>query len=174
MLMLWPKIPEGSDVTSADLLGETSNVQINLSSGVNILLELQISDRAVQRVIFKSTEMEMKISLKEKLGFDYTIANELSLENDKISGEIKMPLGWGKAEEQCLKHSVCKLNALIYLSQKTGIPLGRCVAIGDNLSDVCMLKKAGLGIAFNPKHSRVEKAADIVVTEDLSRILPII
>jgi len=112
--------------------------------------------------------------LKEKLGFDYTIANELSLENDKISGEIKMPLGWGKAEEQCLKHSVCKLNALIYLSQKTGIPLGRCVAIGDNLSDVCMLKKAGLGIAFNPKHSRVEKAADIVVTEDLSRILPII
>jgi len=112
--------------------------------------------------------------LKEKLGFDYTIANELSLENGKISGEIKMPLGWGKAEEQCLKHSVCKLTALINLSQKTGIPLERCVAIGDNLSDVCMLEKAGLGIAFNPKHPRVEKAADIVVTEDLSRILPII
>lgn len=112
--------------------------------------------------------------LKKRLGFDYTIANELNLENGKLSGEIKMPLGWGKGEEQCLKHSVCKLTALVHLSQKTGIPLGRCVAIGDNLSDVCMLEKAGLGIAFNPKHAKLETAADIVITEDLSRILPII
>ena len=112
--------------------------------------------------------------LKKRLGFDYTIANELNLENGKLSGEIKMPLGWGKGEEQCLKHSVCKLTALVHLSQKTGIPLGECVAIGDNLSDVCMLEKAGLGIAFNPKHAKLETVADIVITEDLSRILPII
>ena len=107
--------------------------------------------------------------LKEELGFDYTIANELSLENGRISGKIKMPLGWGKAEEQCLKHSVCKLTALVHLSQKTGIPLERCVAIGDNLSDVCMLEKAGLGVAFNPKHPKLEKVADIVI-KDLSHL----
>ncbi len=112
--------------------------------------------------------------LKKKLGFDCTIANELILENSEISGGIKMPLGWAKAEEQCLKHSVCKLTALIQLSQKTGIPLDKCVAIGDNLSDVCMLEKAGLGIAFNPKHTRVEKAADTVIIKDLSLILPLI
>ena len=112
--------------------------------------------------------------LKEKLGFDYTIANELSLENGKISGEIKMALGWDKAKEQCLKHSVCKLTALVHLAQKTEIPLGKCVAIGDNLSDVCMLEEAGLGIAFNPKHPKLEKVADIVITKDLSQILPIV
>ncbi|MCL0057913.1 HAD-IB family phosphatase, partial [Dehalococcoidales bacterium] len=112
--------------------------------------------------------------LKRRLGFNYTIANELSLENDKLSGEIKMPLGWGKGEEQCLKHSVCKLTSLVHLSQKTGIPLDRCVAVGDNLSDVCMVEKAGLGIAFNPKHPKLEKAADIIITEELSRILSII
>ena len=111
--------------------------------------------------------------LKKKLGFDYTIANELSLKNGRINGEIKMPLGWGKPEEQCLKHSVCKLAALVRLSQKTEIPLERCVAVGDNLSDVCMLEKAGLGIAFNPKHPSLEKAADIVI-KDLSQILSII
>jgi len=112
--------------------------------------------------------------LKEKLGFDYTIANELSLENGKISGEIKMPLGWSKTKEQCLKHSVCKLAALVHLSQKTGIPLERGVAIGDNLPDVCMLEKAGLGIAFNPKHPKLEEVADIIITEDLSLVLSII
>ena len=112
--------------------------------------------------------------LKKKLGFDYTIANELGVENGRLSGEVKMPLGWSKTEEQCLKHSVCKLSALVQLSQKTGIPLDRCVAIGDNLSDVCMLEKAGLGIAFNPKRPRVEEAADVVITEDLSQVLSII
>jgi phosphoserine phosphatase len=109
--------------------------------------------------------------LKGKLGFDYAVANELSLENGKITGEIKMPLGWSKPERQCLKHSVCKLAALIQLSQETGIPLARCVAIGDNLSDVCMVEKAGLGIAFNPKHPKLEKVADVVITDDLSRVL---
>jgi glucosyl-3-phosphoglycerate synthase len=112
--------------------------------------------------------------LKARLGLDYTIANELSLENGKLIGEIKMPLGWDKAKEQCLKHSVCKLTALVHLSQKTGIALTRCVAIGDNLTDVCMLEKAGLGIAFNPKHPKLEKVADVIITEDLSRILSII
>ena len=112
--------------------------------------------------------------LRERLGLDYTIANELTLENGRLTGEIKMPLGWAKAEEQCLKHSVCKLTALVDLSRKTGIPLERCVAIGDNLADACMLEEAGLGIAFNPKYPRVEKAADVIVTEDLSHVLPII
>jgi len=31
-----------------------------------------------------------------------------------------------------------------------------------------MLKKAGGGIVFNPKHPAMEKAADIVITEHLS------
>jgi phosphoserine phosphatase SerB len=112
--------------------------------------------------------------LKERLGFDYTVANELNLVDGRISGEIRMPLGWSKREGECRKHSVCKLKALVQLSQKTGIPLRDCVAIGDNLSDVCMLERAGLGIAFNPKHPQLEKVADVVITGDLRQILSII
>lgn len=112
--------------------------------------------------------------LKERLGFDYTIANEISLENGKLSGRVKMPLGCVKVKGQCPEYSVCKSAALVRLSQKTGIPLERCIAVGDNLTDVCMLEKAGLGIAFNPKHPEVEKAADIAITEDLARILQVI
>jgi phosphoserine phosphatase len=37
-----------------------------------------------------------------------------------------------------------------------------------------MLKEAGLGIAFNSKHPKLEKAADMIITEDLSHILPFI
>lgn len=112
--------------------------------------------------------------LKSKLGFDYAIANELGLERGKITGEIKMPLGCIKSQERCLQYSVCKQTALIKLSQETKIPLARCVAIGDNLADVCMLEVAGFGIAFNPKHPDAEKVADIVIAEDLARMLSII
>ena len=112
--------------------------------------------------------------LKSKLEFDYTIANELGLEKGKITGGVKMPLGCIKSEERCGQYSVCKQTALIKLSQETKIPLARCVAIGDNLADVCMFEVAGIGIAFNPKHPKVEKAADIVITEDFSPILSII
>ena len=164
----------------ASLLGGISRQQfyhtlglIPLSVGAEAVVR-QLKQRGYTLAIVSDSYTLATEWLKERLGFDYTIANELILENSKISGEIKMPLGWGKAEEQCLKHSVCKLTALVQLSQKTGIPLGKCVAIGDNFSDVCMLEKAGLGIAFNPKHPRVEKAVDIVIIKDLSLILALI
>ena len=146
---------------------------IPLSVGAEAVVR-ELKNRGYMLAIISDSYTLATEWLKKKLGFDYTIANELSLENGRISGNIKMPLDWGKAKEQCLKHSVCKLTALVHLSQKTGIPLERCVAIGDNLSDVCMLEKAGLGIAFNPKHPKLDKVADIVITEDLSQILPII
>jgi phosphoserine phosphatase len=49
------------------------------------------------------------------------------------------------------------------------IELDETIAVGDGLIDTCMIKKAGLGIAFNaPK--LVKKNADII-TNDMSVIL---
>ena len=112
--------------------------------------------------------------LKKRLGLDYTVANKLIVKGGKATGEVEMPLNWMSNRTGCLKHSVCKLNALVSLSRKTKIPLERTVAIGDSMADICMLKHAGLGIAFNPKSQAVEQNADITVKEDLSELLTII
>jgi phosphoserine phosphatase SerB len=112
--------------------------------------------------------------LKKKLGFDYVIANELTVKGGKATGEVKMPLNWSGNRKGCLKHSVCKLNALLSLSQKTKIPLERTVAVGDNTADICMLKEAGLGVAFNPKTRAVERSADITLKGNMSGLLDII
>jgi len=66
-LLLWPTIPEGSNLTSDDVLGETSNVQINLASGTNILMELRIAERSVQRIIFKDPGREKADALRRKV-----------------------------------------------------------------------------------------------------------
>jgi glucosyl-3-phosphoglycerate synthase len=112
--------------------------------------------------------------LKERLGFDYTLANELEIKDGRATGEVKMPLNWPDGNSRCLKHAICKLNTMLELAEKTGISPQRTVAVGDNVADICMLKAAGLGIAFNPKTRAVARSADVSITGDLAGILPLI
>jgi phosphoserine phosphatase SerB len=112
--------------------------------------------------------------LKERLGFDYTLANELEIKEGRATGAVAMPLNWPDGKAKCLKHAVCKLNTMLNLAEKTGIPLSRTVTVGDNIADICMLREAGLGIAFNPKTRAVERSADISLSGNLTGILPVI
>ncbi len=66
-----------------------------------------------------------------------------------------------------------KLEALDWASE-LGIPLERCVALGDGANDIPMIVAAGTGIAFCAK-PRVREAAPYAIEErDLMRALDII
>ena len=158
-------------VTTGELLHTLE--QIPLSMGAQSVTQ-QLKERGHMLAIISDSYTLATEQLKRKLGFDWTIANELIIRDDGITGEVKMPLNWVKGRNHCLRHSVCKLNSLIKLSQQLSVPLERCVAIGDNMADICMLRGAGIGIAFNPKSPVVERSADIVITRDLSKLLEII
>ena len=147
--------------------------QIPLSPGVQMTaLELK-REGHVLAIISDSYTMVTQ-HLKERLGFDYTVANKLMVKGGKATGGVEMPLNWASNRTGCLKHSVCKLNALLSLSEKTKIPLERTVAVGDNTTDICMLRQAGLGIAFNPKTPAVAQSADIAIYHDMSELLTIL
>ena len=147
--------------------------QIPLSPGVPMTLEELKREGHVLAIISDSYTIVAE-RLKERLGFDFVIANKLMVKEGKATGEIEMPLNWVSNRGGCLKHSVCKLNALISLSEKTKIPLERTVAVGDNTADICMLRQAGLGIAFNPKTQAVAQSADIAIYSDISQLLTIL
>lgn len=68
-LLLWPTIPKGSKVTSTGLDGETTNVQIQLASGINVILGLQIAqpEVAVQRLVLQFPELADETAAKKKL-----------------------------------------------------------------------------------------------------------
>ncbi len=100
-----------------------------------------------------------------RVGADEVYANILQVENDVITGELTMPLGW-QLVKGCMRKSVCKLSALFKYMRKYDVPLGRTLAIGDSNIDICMIKYAKLGVAFNPKSYEVAQAADIVVKGD--------
>ena len=48
------------------------------------------------------------------------------------------------------------------IARQEGVPLEQTVAIGDGANDLPMLKKAGLGIAFNAKPT-LREAADTAI-----------
>jgi phosphoserine phosphatase len=79
--------------------------------------------------------------LKERLGFDYTFANELEIKDGVLTGEIKGDIIDAEAK-----------GGIIYrLAELEKISPDSIVAVGDGANDCLMIKNAGLGVAFNAK-----------------------
>jgi glucosyl-3-phosphoglycerate synthase len=84
----------------------------------------------------------------ERIGADFSLANELQFDNGYLTGEVLIPSYFHYSEESTCRHQVCKTNALRYASHKYNVPLSQCIVVGDSDNDICMLQHAGLGVAF--------------------------
>ena len=109
--------------------------------------------------------------LATRLEMDFVCANRLEFKNGIATGRVEMPLGWDKIGCFC-KISVCKRYHLEEQARRYGVPIEMTVAVGDTKSDLCMLGRAGTGIAFMPKDGIIGEASTNVVQEpDMLRIL---
>lgn len=79
--------------------------------------------------------------VREMIGFDCDVANDLEIAGGKLTGRLPPPLIDPQA----------KVDALKRLSVERAIDLSATLAIGDGSNDIPMLKIAGLGIAFEGK-----------------------
>jgi len=86
--------------------------------------------------------------LAERLGLDFSVANELEVVDGKVTGRV---LGDVVDREG-------KATALRDAAKRFDVPLAQCVAIGDGANDIDMLSAAGLGVAFNAKPALREVA----------------
>jgi phosphoserine phosphatase SerB len=106
-----------------------------------------------------------------RLNLDFVMANKLDTLNDKITGKVDMPLGWDRINCFC-KISVCKRYHLEKSAHQFGVPIENTLAVGDTKSDICMIKRAGVGVAFMPKDEEIKKVSNNVVLEpDLLKVL---
>jgi len=107
----------------------------------------------------------------KKLDLDFCSANELILRERKLTGEIHMPLGWEKIGCPC-NISICKRFHLTHYARQYGVQIKDTIAIGDTRGDICMIKQAGLGIAFMPKDQDIIKQSkNIIHNPDLNEVL---
>jgi phosphoserine phosphatase len=106
-----------------------------------------------------------------RLNLNFVMANKLDTLNDKITGKVDMPLGWDRINCFC-KISVCKRYHLEKSAHQFGVPIENTLAVGDTKSDICMIKRAGVGVAFMPKDEEIKKVSNNVVLEpDLLKVL---
>ncbi len=106
-----------------------------------------------------------------RLNLDFVMANKLDILNGKITGKVDMPLGWDRINCFC-KISVCKRYHLEKCARQFGIPIGNTLAVGDTKSDICMIQRAGVGIAFMPKDEEIKRASNnLVIEPDLLKVL---
>lgn len=99
--------------------------------------------------------------LQEKIGFDYVYANELEIENGKLTGRHLGEIVNGERKAELMKQ----------IAQKEGIHLAQVIAVGDGANDLPMINLAGLGIAFHAKPLVEENADNNISTLGLDGIL---
>ena len=79
--------------------------------------------------------------LQEILGVDYVYANQLDVQNGKVTGCVKGDIIDGQRKADLLRQ----------LADREGLMLEQVIAVGDGANDLPMLDIAGLGIAFRAK-----------------------
>lgn len=100
-----------------------------------------------------------------KIGADFAVANHAAFEGGIATGEVTIPAILYHTPESSCRHEICKQNALEHILRTRGIARTDCIAVGDSENDTCMVKAAGTGIAFQPKHNCLLQAADFVIEE---------
>ena len=99
--------------------------------------------------------------LKSRFGFDYVYANELEVEDGKLTGRYTGEIVDGKRKAELLR----------LLCQFENIDIQQSVAVGDGANDLPMLNIAGLGIAFHAKPKVRATASQSISTVGLDGVL---
>ncbi len=99
--------------------------------------------------------------LKQKFGIDYVYANELEIEDGKLTGRYVGDIVDGKRKAELLR----------LLAQVENIDIAQTIAVGDGANDLPMLATAGLGIAFHAKPKVKENADQSLSTIGLDGLL---
>jgi glucosyl-3-phosphoglycerate synthase len=113
--------------------------------------------------------------LKNKYGFDFTLANELEFSKSVATGEVKVPFFFLPNEKSCCTHDYCKSNAMNDICDRYNVDIKNTIVIGDGENDVCMIKNAGIGISFCSTNYSVDLVADHIIKKpDFAQVLKLI
>lgn len=102
--------------------------------------------------------------LQQRLGFDEIHANELVIENGKVTGEVREPIVDADRKALLLRE----------IAEREGIRMEQTIAVGDGANDLKMLAEAGLGIAFRAKPMVRQQARQSISTLGLDAVLYLI
>lgn len=121
---------------------------LDITPGVRPLIKA-LKRLGVRTAVLSGGFQPLTSWLAGELGLDYAYANEVVIENGKLTGEVKGTIVGRERKAELLEE----------IAAKEGIDLAQVVAVGDGANDLKMMASAGLGVAWNAK-PRVQMEAD--------------
>lgn len=134
--------------------------QLPISDGAEVLLT-NLKQLGYKTAILSGGFTYFARFLQQKFDIDYVYANELDIEDGKLTGKVKGEIIDGAKKAQLLQE----------LATKEKIPLQQVIAVGDGANDLPMLSLAGLGIAYRAKPLVKASARHSISTLGLDAIL---
>ena len=135
-----------------------------IGDAVQVVKELQL--RGYVCGIISDSYQSITNHIKNILGMDFSLGNELEFKKSYATGEVKVPSQFFKSEMSLCKHEQCKSNLFLHALNEFHIPINNSVAVGDGENDLCMLQFAGTGISFNSTYKQLDELADCVIKDD--------
>ncbi len=102
--------------------------------------------------------------IKNKMGMDFSVANELEFSRSVATGEVKIPSYFLRTKQSQCSHEYCKSNVIRQLSASYEIDISNITAIGDSDNDICMVRECGTGISFYSQNKYLNLVADHIIT----------
>jgi len=148
------------------LEGLSENVLADIGAGLRLTEGAEVLFAELKRLGYKTAILSGGFSyfakqLQAKLGIDYVFANELQIENGKVTGVAVEPIVDAQRKADLLRQ----------LAEQEGLCLEQTIAVGDGANDLPMLGLAGLGVAFRAKPLVKQSAKQAISTLGLDGIL---
>ena len=105
------------------------------------------------------------------IGADWCLSYELDHMGGVATGNVRIPGSFSYSEKSSCDHPVCKTNALRHLCEKFNILMENTIVIGGSENDLCMIRHAGVGVAFCTSSEILTTVARKNITQPLFREL---
>ena len=152
------------------LRGKTIDDLLNVVDDMEIIDDIkkvikELKEKKYQVGIISNSYSLITNYIRQKIGADFSLANNLEFFEGKTTGEVNPPYYFFGSPEGICGHSFCKTNALQYACEKYNVLLKNCIVVGDSSDDRCMVGHAGKGVAFCTNDEFLEKVATNSIKE---------
>jgi phosphoserine phosphatase SerB len=146
--------------TFAELIHVVESIPL-IGDAVQVIRELQL--RGYICGIISDSYYSITNHIKNLLGLDFTLGNELEFQKGIATGKVKIPSQFQKDESSLCNHDHCKSNMLLHILHHFNIKKIDSIAVGDGENDICMIQIAGTGISFNSTSQNIDRVADHII-----------